>query len=171
MSLMGELTYFLGLQIKKTRESIFLSQIKYALELLKKFDMQDCKWIRTPMESTLSIDKDESGIEVDGKRYRGMIRSLLYLTASRPDIMFSACMCARYQAFPNESHLKIVKRILKWNYKFWFVISKGKFLLFSRWWCKSASARFTEVVIRVSFRQGVMNSINFQQWLENSFEL
>jgi len=84
------------------------------------------------MESTLSIDKDESGIEVDGKRYRGMIRSLLYLTASRPDNMFSACMCARYQAFPNESHLKIVKRILKWNYKFWFVISKGKFLLFSR---------------------------------------
>jgi len=61
------------------------------------------------MASALSIDKDESGIEVDDKRYRGMIGSFLYLTASRPDIMFSVCMCARYQAFPKESHLKIVK--------------------------------------------------------------
>jgi len=102
MSLMGELTFFLGLQIKQTRDGIFLSQTKYALELLKKFDMQDCKSISTPMASTLSIDKDESGIDVDGKRYRGMMGSLLYLTASRPDIMFSVCMCARYQAFPKE---------------------------------------------------------------------
>jgi len=77
MSLMGELTFFLGLQIKQTRDVIFLSQTKYALELLKKFDLQDCKSISTPMASALSIDKDETGIEVDGKRYRGMIDSLL----------------------------------------------------------------------------------------------
>jgi len=61
--------------------------------------MQDCKSISTPMASTLSIDKDEFDLEVDGKRYRGMIDSLLYLIASRPDIMFSVCMCAWYQAF------------------------------------------------------------------------
>jgi len=66
------------------------------------------------MASALSIDKDEADIEVDGKRYRGMIDSSLYLTASRPDIMFSVCICARYQAFPKESHLKILKRILRY---------------------------------------------------------
>jgi len=82
MSLMGELTFFLGLQIKQTRDDIFLSQTKYALELLKKFDMQECKSISTPMASALSIDKDKTGIEVDGMRYRGMIGSLLYLTTS-----------------------------------------------------------------------------------------
>jgi len=114
MSLVGELTFFLGLQIKQTSDSIFLSQTKYALELLKKFDMQDCKSISTPMASALSVDKDESGIEVNCKRYRGMIDSLLYLTASRPDIMFSVCICGRYQAFPKESHLKIVKRISRY---------------------------------------------------------
>jgi len=100
MSLMGEITFFLGLQINQTRDGIFFSLSKYALELLKKFDMQDCNSISTPMASALSIDKDESGIKVYGKRYRGMIGSLLYLTASRPDIMFSVYMCARYQAFP-----------------------------------------------------------------------
>jgi hypothetical protein len=84
MSLMGELTFFLGLQIKKIHDGIFLSQTKYALELLRKFDMQDCKSISTHMAFTLSIVKDESGIEVNGKRYRGMIVSLFYLTASRP---------------------------------------------------------------------------------------
>jgi len=125
MSLMGELTFFLGLQIKQTRNGIFLSQTKYALELLKKFDMQDCKSISTPMASALSIYKDETGIEVDGKRYRGMIGSLLYLTTSRPDIMFSVYMCARYQAFPKESHLKIVKRIFRYvsgttNFGLWY---------------------------------------------------
>ena len=122
---MGELTFFLGLQIKQTRDGIFLSLTKYALELLKKFDMQDCKSISTPMASALSIDKDESGIEVDGKKYRGMIGSFLYLFTSRPDIMFSVCMCARYQAFPNKSHLKIVKRIFRYisgttNFGLWY---------------------------------------------------
>jgi len=125
MSLMGELTFFLGLQIKQTRDGIFLSQTKYALELLKIFDMQDCKLISTPMASTLSIEKDESNIEVDGKRYRGMICSLLYLSVSRPKIMFRVCMCVRYQAYPKESHLKIVKRIFRYingttNFGLWY---------------------------------------------------
>lgn len=92
MSLMRELNFFLGLQIKQTCDGILIMQTKYALELLKKFDMQDYMSIGTPMASTLSIEKDESDIEVDGKKYRGMIGSLLYLTASRPDIMFSVCL-------------------------------------------------------------------------------
>ena len=115
----------LVLQIKQTHDNIFISQTKYALELLKKFDMQYCKSISTPMASALSINKDESGIVVDGKRYRGMIGSLLYLIASRPDIMFSIFMCARYQACPKESYLKIVKRIFRYlsgttNFGLWY---------------------------------------------------
>jgi len=125
VSLMGELNFFLGLQIKQTRDSIFISQTKYALELLKKFDMQDCKSISTPMASALSIEKDESGIEVDGKKYQGMIGSLLYLTTSRPDIMFSVCISARYQASHKESYLKIVKLIFRYlsgttNFRLWY---------------------------------------------------
>jgi len=77
MPLMGELTFFLGLQIKQTRDGIFLSQTKYALELLKKFDMQDCKSISTPMASALSIDKDETGIEVDGVILRVLFQDVL----------------------------------------------------------------------------------------------
>jgi len=112
MSFMGELTLFIGLQIKQDKEGTFVSQTKYTLELLKKFDMQYCKSISTPISSTLSIDKDEFCTDVDNKRDRGMIGSLLYLTTSRPDIMFSICMCARYQVSPKESHLKTIKQIL-----------------------------------------------------------
>ena len=68
----------------------------------------------TPMSTTTSLAKDENGKSVDTKVYRGMIGSLFYLTASRPDIMFSVCLCARYQSQPKESHLKVVKRILRY---------------------------------------------------------
>ena len=114
MSLMGELTFFLGLQIKQTQEEIFINQAKYAKELLKKFGMESSKEIGTPMNSTSKLDKDEKGKSIDQKLYRGMIGSLLYLTASRPDILFSVCMCARFQSNPKESHLLAVKRIIRY---------------------------------------------------------
>ena len=114
MSLMGELNYFLGLQIKQTEEGIFINQAKYTKELLKRFGMDSSKSRRNPMSTTTSLDKDENGKSVDTKLYRGMIGSLLYLTASRPDIMFSVCMCARFQANPKESHLTAVKQILRY---------------------------------------------------------
>ena len=114
MSMMGELNYFLGLQIKQSEGGIFINQAKYIKEMLKKFDMEGNKSISTPMSSSCKLDQDESGKSVDQKLYRGMIGSLLYLTASRPDIMFSVCMCARYQANPKESHLVAVKRIFKY---------------------------------------------------------
>ena len=97
MSMMGELTFFLGLQIKQTKEEISITQSKYTRELLKKFGMESFKNISTPMIPSYKLDKDEHDKNVDSKLYRGMIGSLLYLTASRPDIMFSICMCARYQ--------------------------------------------------------------------------
>src|SRR4051812_34236268 len=114
MSMMGELNFFLGLKIKQLEEGIFISQSKFSKELLKKFDMTNAKEINTPMSSSTKLDKDEHGIAVNETMYRGMIGSLLYLTASRPDIMFAVCLCARFQASPKESHLKAVKRILRY---------------------------------------------------------
>jgi len=114
MSMMGELNFFLGLQIKQTKYGIFINQSKYTKELLKKYHMENCKHIATPMGSSTTLDKDESGKSVDEKIYRGMIGSLLYLTSSRLDIMFSVCLCARFQSNPRESHLNAVKRIFKY---------------------------------------------------------
>ena len=111
MSLMGELNFFLGLQVHQEKKGIFLNQGKYTRDLLKKYGMDQSKVAKTPMSSTLSLDQDTDGKRVNQKEYRGMIGSLLYLTSSRPDIMFSVCMCARFQADPRESHLVAVKRI------------------------------------------------------------
>ncbi|MCR2847933.1 hypothetical protein KN825_15245, partial [Weizmannia coagulans] len=104
MSMMGELNFFLGLQVKQLEEGTFINQSKYIKDL-KKYDMEGAKAKTTPMGSSIKLDKDEIGKEVDQKKYRGMIGSLLYLTASRPDIMYSVCLCARFQACPKESHL------------------------------------------------------------------
>ena len=92
MSMIGELTFFLGFQVKQMREGIFVSQEKYTKDLLKKFKMDECKPIKTPMLSNGHLNLDEGGKLVDQTLYHSMIGSLLYLTASRPDIMFSVCV-------------------------------------------------------------------------------
>lgn len=114
MSMMGELTYFLGLQIKQTKDGTFVHQSKYTKDLLRRFGMENLNPIMTPMGSTASLDLDEEGETVDQKMYRSMIGSLLYLAASRPDIQFSVCLCARFQASPRASHLQAVKRIFRY---------------------------------------------------------
>ncbi|XP_016576595.1 secreted RxLR effector protein 161-like [Capsicum annuum] len=111
MSMMGELNYFLGSQVKQTSSGIMIYQQKYVKVLLKRFSMEEGKEISTPIAATTEFDLDEKGPDVEEKIYRGMIGSLLYLTASRPDIVFSIGLCARFQANPKESHLKSVKRI------------------------------------------------------------
>jgi len=111
MSMMGELNYFFGLQIKQLNHGTFLSQTKYCKELLKKFNMESCKESVTPMETNCYLDSDDKGANVDQTKFRGLIGSLLYLTASRPDIMFNMCLCARFQSNPKESHLTATKRI------------------------------------------------------------
>jgi hypothetical protein len=93
MSMIGELTFFLGFQVKQIRERIFISQEKYTKDLLKRFKMDECKPIKTPMPSNGHLDLDEESKSVDQALYRSMIGSLLYLTASRPDIMFSVYVC------------------------------------------------------------------------------
>ncbi|KAK2375338.1 putative mitochondrial protein [Trifolium repens] len=114
MSLVGELTYFLGIQIKQMDDTIFISQSKYARNIIKKFGMDNATHKRTPAPTHLKLTKDEKGISVDQSLYRSMIGSLLYLTASRPDITYAVGVCARYQADPKVSHLTQVKRILKY---------------------------------------------------------
>ncbi|WVZ58723.1 LOW QUALITY PROTEIN: hypothetical protein U9M48_008963 [Paspalum notatum var. saurae] len=113
MSLMGELQFFLGLQIKQGPEGTFVHQAKYTRDILKKFDMGDSKPKTTPMSTNTALDADEDGEAVDQKEFRGTIGSLLYLTATRPDIQFAVCLCARYQASPRTSHRQAVKRIFR----------------------------------------------------------
>ncbi|GKC67116.1 putative ribonuclease H-like domain-containing protein, partial [Tanacetum coccineum] len=100
MSSMGELTFFLGLQVKQTTAGIFLSQDKYVKDILNKFDFRTIKPASTPIEAHKSLGKDEEGEDVDVHLYRSMIGCLMYLTASRPDIMFAVCLCARFQVTP-----------------------------------------------------------------------
>ncbi|GJT78439.1 retrovirus-related pol polyprotein from transposon TNT 1-94 [Tanacetum coccineum] len=111
MSMMGELNFFLGLQIKQMEDGIFFNQSKYIKEMLKKFGLEDSKPMKTPMSSDTKLMKDEECESVDSIKYRGRIGSLLYLMTSRPDIMFSVCLCARFQEAPKTSHLEAVKRI------------------------------------------------------------
>ena len=114
MSQMGELSFILGLQIKQREDDIFISQEKYAKELVKKFGLENAKEAKTPMSTNSKLDLDEQGKTVDSRQYRGMIGSLLYLTASRPDLMLSVCVCARFQSLPKESHMCLVKRIIRY---------------------------------------------------------
>jgi hypothetical protein len=114
MSMIGELSYFLGLQIKQLKNGIFVSQGKYIKDMLKKFSMIDSKAISTTMGTNENLYSDASGNMVDQKLYQSMIGSLLYVTTSRLDVMFSVCMCARFQASPRESHLKATTRILRY---------------------------------------------------------
>ncbi|KAJ9543921.1 hypothetical protein OSB04_023628 [Centaurea solstitialis] len=114
MSSMGELTFFLGLQVKQKPEGIFINHSKYVASMLQKFGMNDAKPASTPMETHKHLTADVEGEEVDVHHYRSMIGSLMYLTASRPDIMFAVCVCARFQVRPKESHLHAVKRIFKY---------------------------------------------------------
>ncbi|GJS78687.1 retrovirus-related pol polyprotein from transposon TNT 1-94 [Tanacetum coccineum] len=114
MSMMGKISFFLGLQISQNPRGIFINQSKYALESLKKYGFDSCDPVDTPMVEKSKLDEDKEGKAVDPSHYRGMIGTLLYLTASRPDLQFAICMCARYQARPTEKHLNTVKRIFRY---------------------------------------------------------
>lgn len=112
MSMMGELTFFLGLQIMQTQQETFEHQGNYTKDILKKFNMGEAKPLSMPMSTTTALDADEEGEVVDQKEYRSMIGSSLYLTATRLDIQFAICLCARFQASPHTSHRQAVKRIM-----------------------------------------------------------
>ncbi|CAM8940581.1 unnamed protein product [Rhodiola kirilowii] len=113
MSMVGELKYFLGLQVEQGEDGTRIHQQKYVREILKKFGMDSAKMCATPMSPNDSLAKDESSPHVDPTLYRG-IGSLWYLMDSRPDMLFSVCLCARFQADPRETLVEAVKRILRY---------------------------------------------------------
>jgi hypothetical protein len=125
MSMMWELKFFLRFQIKQPKNDTFISQMKYTQDILKKYGVKDAKPIKTPMGTNGHLDFDIEGKSIDQKVYWSMIGSLLYLYASRSDIMLYVCMCTRFQTDPKECHLRTVKRILRYlvhtpNFGFWY---------------------------------------------------
>jgi hypothetical protein len=113
MSLLEELSFFLGLQIHQSKQGVFISQTKYIREMLKRFGMEDCKLVITPMKTSCKLSKDDGSKSIDQRQYRSMIGNLLYVTASRPDVMQAVGQVAQFQAAPKESHVLAVKRIFK----------------------------------------------------------
>nr|GEX60331.1 putative ribonuclease H-like domain-containing protein [Tanacetum cinerariifolium] len=114
MSSIGELTFFLGLQVKQKKDGIFISQDKYVAEILRKFGLTKGKSSSTPIDTKKPLLKDLNGEDVDVHTYMSMIGSLMYLTPSRPDIIFAMCACVRFQVTPKASHLHAVKRIFRY---------------------------------------------------------
>ncbi|GJT23782.1 retrovirus-related pol polyprotein from transposon TNT 1-94 [Tanacetum coccineum] len=114
MSMMGKMSFFLGLQISQSPRGIFINQSKYASEIVKKYGLHSTDSVDTPMIENKKLDKDLQGKQVDATLYRGMIGYLMYLTASRPDLNYDVCLYARYQAKPTEKHLQAMKWIFRY---------------------------------------------------------
>ena len=112
ISMVGELNYFLGLQVKQRKDEIFISQDKYAKNLVKRFGLDSKKHASTPMTSSVKLSFNSVDMEVDPTLYRSIIGSLIYLTASRPNITFNVGVYAHFQAAPKESHMMTAKRII-----------------------------------------------------------
>jgi hypothetical protein len=114
MSMMGELTFFLGIQVKQTKQCTFVHQAKYTKDLMKKFNTVELKSVSTLMSSVTSLGPNEHGEAVDQREYRSMISSLLYLTTTRLDIQFAVGLCARFQSSPRSSYQTVVQRVFKY---------------------------------------------------------
>jgi hypothetical protein len=114
MSMMGELTFFFGIQVKQTKQDIFIHQAKYTKDMMKKFNMAELKPVSTPMSMATTLDLDENGEAVDQREYRSMIGSLLYLMAIQSDIQFIVYLCAPFQSSPHSSHQIEVQRIFRY---------------------------------------------------------
>ena len=126
--MIGEITHFLGLQIRQQDSGIFLSQSKYAKNLVKKFCLESTSSVRTLMSLNIKLTVDLLGKSVDSSIYRSMIGSLIYLIASKPDISYSVRVCARYQANPKESHMTALKRnhkVCQNHCRLWCVVQQG----------------------------------------------
>jgi hypothetical protein len=130
MSMMGELTFFLGIQVKQTKQGVFVHEAKYTEDLMKKFNMAELKVVSTPINTATLLDPDEDGEAVDRREYRAMIGSLMYLIATRPDIQFIVGLCARFQASPRSSHWAAVQRIFRYlkhtpEFEIWYSTSSS----------------------------------------------
>jgi hypothetical protein len=130
MSMMGELIFFLVIQVKQTKQDIFVHQSKYTKDLMKKFNMPELKPLPTLMSSAASLGPDEDGEAVDQREYMSMISSLLYLIVTWPDIQFVMGLCAHFQASPHSSHRMAVQRIFRYlkhtrEFRIWYSASSS----------------------------------------------
>jgi hypothetical protein len=130
MSMMGELTFFLGIQVKQTKQATFVHQAKYTKDLIKKFNMAELKPVSTLISSATSLGPDEDGDAVDQREYKSMIGSLLYLTATRPDIQFAVGPCTRFQSSPCSSHQTTVQQVFRYfkhtpEFGIWYTASSS----------------------------------------------
>nr|GEV47808.1 uncharacterized mitochondrial protein AtMg00810-like [Tanacetum cinerariifolium] len=130
MSMMGEMMFFLGLQVSQSPGGIFINQSKFVHEILKKYGLNTSDIIGTPMDIKDKLDLDQIATLVDATKYHSMIGALMYLTSSRPDIVHATYVYARYQADPTEKHLKEVKRIFRYlqgtiNMGLWYTKDSG----------------------------------------------
>jgi len=129
MLLLGELSFFLGLQICQRNQGIFISQTKYIREMLNRFGMENCKPVITPMQTSCKLSKDDDSKSTDQRQYMSMIGILLYVTTCKPDVMQAIGQVAQFQAAPKESHVLPVKRIFRYlkgieDFGLWY--PKGK---------------------------------------------
>ncbi len=126
MTDLGEMHYFLGLEVQQTQDGIFLSQQKYVTDLLEQFHMSQCNTVSTPMNTSEKLkEKDGSGV-ADARRYRSLVGRLIYLTHTRPDIAFFVGLISRFMHAPTKHHLGAAKRILKYvaatrDFGIWYV--------------------------------------------------
>ncbi|PKU71137.1 putative mitochondrial protein [Dendrobium catenatum] len=110
----GLMSFFLGIEVKQNKEGIFITQETYAKEVLKKFNMENCNPVSTPMECGIKQSKKEEGKTVDPTMFKSLIGSLRYLTSTRPDTLYEVGIVSRYMENPTETHLKAAKRILRY---------------------------------------------------------
>ncbi|XP_020245226.1 uncharacterized protein LOC109823362 [Asparagus officinalis] len=114
MTDIGEMSYFLGVEVSQSEKGIFISQKKYAKEIIRKFNMNNCKLIATPVEVRVKLRRDSPGISIDPTLYKSLVGSLRYLTITRPDIVFAVGLGRRYMEEPRQEHFKVAKRILRY---------------------------------------------------------
>ena len=114
MTDLGVMKYFLGMEVMQSCLGIFICQQKYAMDMLKKFKMQDCKPVSTPMTTNEKLSKDDDSEKIDEDLYRSLIGSLLYLTTIRPDILFAVSVLSMFMHSPSEKHFSATKRVLRY---------------------------------------------------------
>jgi len=114
MADLGKVRYFLGLEVLQRSDGVFISQKKYALEVLKRFGMNNSNSIHNPIVPSYKLMKDEDGVKVDKTYYKQVVGSIMYLTATRPDMMFVVSLISRYMENPTELHLQATKRVMRY---------------------------------------------------------
>ncbi|XP_015166475.1 uncharacterized mitochondrial protein AtMg00810-like [Solanum tuberosum] len=114
MTDLGVMKYFLGMEVLQSSDGIFICQQKYISDILNRFKMQDCKPVSTPISTGVKLGKDEDSEKVDDSMYRSLIGSLLYLTASRPDILFVVSLLSRFMHSPRDTYFTEAKRVLRY---------------------------------------------------------